>query len=287
MTSPDLEPLRLLINNAPVDDFCGLSRNEMHHLLYEPFSEHSPVQLRTDISDETLSALPFFRLAEEFLKIIQREGSITLTPLGALQRKVLHELYEHGFIFEELIERDIRKLTREHDAVAIHSMHLTVEITGLVRKAKGKLTLTKRGGSFLRADARQELFILILRSFVEEFNWGYNDRYTALSVGQLGWGFSVYLQQLFGDAPRPMQFYADKYATAFPALVDRFNEASPERIDDRFARCYCIRTFDRFLEWFGLVEIERRRMMEKADAIVRRTKTMVEVFEFPDRIEPG
>ncbi len=286
MTTPDLEPLRLLINNAPVDDFCGLSRNEMHHLLYEPFSEHSPVQLRTDISDEPLNTLPFFRLAEEFLKIIQREGSITLTPLGAVQRKIVRELYDHRFILDDFVERGITKLTREQDSIAIRSMHLTTEIAGLIRKAKGKLTLTKRGESLLHTDARRDLFLLILRSFVEKFNWGYNDRYTALPIGQLGWGFSLYLLQSFGDAPRPMRFYGDKYATAFPALVAQFQEASPDRVEKWFADCYCIRTFDRFLEWFGFVGIEKGRMIEKLDASVWRTKAMGEVFEFQVKAEP-
>lgn len=74
-------------NNTPVDDFLGLTPTEVHHLLYEAFGDKSPIQFRDDIDDETLDQIPLFRIVEEYLKIIQREKQIKLTPLGALQKK--------------------------------------------------------------------------------------------------------------------------------------------------------------------------------------------------------
>jgi len=109
MNQPDFEPARLLLNNAPLNDFCGLSPAEMHHLLYSAYGDKSPLGLRNDIENSTLNEIPFFRMTEEFLKIISREESIKLTPLGALPRKVLHELYNHKFIIEEIIEAGYSK----------------------------------------------------------------------------------------------------------------------------------------------------------------------------------
>ena len=100
---PDFEPVRLLLNNAPVDDFYGLSAAEIHHLLYDAYGDKSPLGLRSDIENSTLDEIPFFRMTEEFLKIISREESIKLTPLGALPRKTVHELYGHKLITEDII----------------------------------------------------------------------------------------------------------------------------------------------------------------------------------------
>jgi hypothetical protein len=117
MNHPDFEPVRLLLNNAPVDDFCGLSPTEMHHLLYDAYGDKSPLGLRIDIENSTLDDMPFFRLTEEFLRIISREESIKLTPLGALPRKTVHELYGHKLITEDIIEAGFSKLSREQNSL--------------------------------------------------------------------------------------------------------------------------------------------------------------------------
>jgi hypothetical protein len=75
----DIETNILLRNNTPLDDFLGLSPTEIHHLLYDTFSDKSPIQFRDDIDDKTLDQIPLFRIAEEFLKIIQRDKQIKLT----------------------------------------------------------------------------------------------------------------------------------------------------------------------------------------------------------------
>ena len=76
-----IETTILLQNNIPIDDFLGLTANEMHHLLYEPFGEKSPVQFQKDIDDKTLYKIPLFRIAEAYLKIIEWDKQIKLTPL--------------------------------------------------------------------------------------------------------------------------------------------------------------------------------------------------------------
>jgi hypothetical protein len=95
---PKFEPLRVLFDNTPLDDFCGMTLNEIRNLLYNPFDKTSPLKINSDIDDDTLNNIPFFRLTEELLKIVQREKHVKLTPLGALPKKVLHELYDHKFI---------------------------------------------------------------------------------------------------------------------------------------------------------------------------------------------
>ena len=87
MKRSDIEATILLRNNTPLDIFYGLTPNEMDHLMYDTFDDRSPIQFRPDISDATLDKIPFFRLAEAFVKIVQREKRMKLTPSGLFKEK--------------------------------------------------------------------------------------------------------------------------------------------------------------------------------------------------------
>lgn len=119
--SDDIEANILLRNNAPLEDFLGLSATEIHNLLFDTFGDKSPVQFREDIDDKTLDQIPIFRIVEEYLKIIQRDKQIKLTPLGALPKKVMVELYDKRFLLDEYIESGIIKLWKEDDCISIKS----------------------------------------------------------------------------------------------------------------------------------------------------------------------
>ena len=279
MKQQDLESIRLLVNNIPLDDFCGLTPNEVHSLLYDAFGGSSPLKIKGDISNQTLNSIPFFRLTEEFLKIIQRDRFIKLTPLGALPKKTLHELYNHRLIKEDVIEYGISKLTREIDSAALTSLHINTQLTGSIKKSNGKLALTKQGEKLLQPDKRHELFRLTLQTFTDKFNWSYNDGYSEHPIGQLGWGFSVYLLFQFGSQPQAAQFYADKYLKAFPMFLQYLPQdhiSTPQR---DFTSCYSIRTFDRFLEWFGFVDIEKQKStLHSGKSIIKRTDALAQAF---------
>lgn len=184
---PKFEPQRVLFDNTPLDDFCGMTLNEIHNLLYSPFDETSPLKINSDIDNDTLNNIPFFRLTEELLKIVQREKHVKLTPLGALPKKVLHELYDHKFIKERFIETGISTLNREHDAISIMTAHYAARISGILKKVKGNLLLTKSGLILLNTENRIDFFLKVLKSYTTQFNWATNDGYSDFQIGQFGW----------------------------------------------------------------------------------------------------
>ena len=285
MNPQNFEPAILLRNNTPLDDFCGLTPNEVHHLLYNPHGQDSPLHFCPDLEHSTLDRIPFFRLTEEFLRIVRRDKAITLTGLGALPRKYLHELYAHRFIPERHIDRNIIRLNRENDSVPLTSMHICTEQSGLMKKTKGKLRLTKEGERMLAEENRRELFQRVLMTFTLSFAWSNNDAWTERPLAQFGWGFSVYLLFRFGNQPRPVQFYADKYLQAFPTLIEWIppNEYSTPQND--FFHCYCVRTFSRFLEWFGCVTITPSEGVTPTQAAnVARTELLEKVLSLEARI---
>ncbi len=276
------DPESILFDNCPVDDFLGFTPTEINHLAYDTFGDKSPIHFCNDLDDNTLDQIPLFRIAEEYLKIMQRDNQIKLTPLGALPKKIMVELYDKKILPDEHIERGIIKLWREQDCISIRSARLTAELAGLVRKANGKLNLTKNGVKLLHPENRVNLFKKFFQTFTGKFDWGLNDRYPPSPIGQLAWAFSIYMLDRFGDQTNTSDYYADIYLTAFPAFLSIFDHTytTPER---QFNRCYGLRTFDRFLLWFGFVTVEKQDKYLSMDTDkFTRTDLLKRVFSFDE-----
>jgi hypothetical protein len=272
----------MLLNNRPVENFLGFTPIEMEYLLYDTFGEKSPLQFSNNLDDNTLNKIPLFCVVEEYLKIIQRDKQIKLTPLGALPRKVMVELYDKKILLDEDIESGITKLWKEQDCISIANARFTAELAGLVRKANGKLALTKKGAKLIQPENRIPLFKLFFQTFTDKLMWGSNDLYPDKTVGQLGWAFSVYMLKKFGEQAHAVDFYAEKYIKAFPNFITFFDQryTTPER---QCAHCYGIRTFDRFLLWFGFVTVERQKhYLHKEPDKFTRTDLVNKVFTFEE-----
>ncbi|MGD9562505.1 MAG: hypothetical protein AB7F88_09840 [Pyrinomonadaceae bacterium] len=267
-------------NSYPQADFEGLSSIEMGHLLYDPFEKYSPVKIKQEIPHDVLNKIGFFRLAEEFLRMLAREGSLKLTKAGAITRNVLAELYEHRFVADWVLDAGISRLRREDDSPVMRSLHVIVKISGLVRKTHGKLFLTKKGLGLIDTAKRTELFGLIFHTFTREFNWAYNDGYPDFPLCGQACGFSIYLLSRFGNEDKAFDFYSRRFLKAFPMSIDNFESTPYSSAEKMFSHCYQIRTFSRFLEWFSLVKpIERPARPSAPKPAVRKSELFDQVFE--------
>lgn len=268
----------LMKHHVPFNDFLGLTLNDMHGLIMIPLGEHSPIQLCEDLSDETLDQIPLFRIVEAYLHIIQRDKHIKLTPLGALPKKIMVELYEKKFLLDEFIEKGITKLWREQDCIAIMSARYAAEYAGLVRKANNKIALSKAGEKLLKSNNRTQIFKLFLQAYTGKFSWHNNDAYPYEIIGQFAWAFSVFMLDKFGDRPHKTVFYAEKYFKAFPLLVENYPVFGSSNFNFMHA-CYGIRTFERFFLWFGFVSVETQgEFFSIEDDTFKRTDLVKQVF---------
>lgn len=170
---------------------------------------------------------------------------IKLTPLGALPKKVIVELYDKRILLDEHIESGITKLWKEDDCIAIKSARQTTELAGLVRKVNGELTVTKAATKLLETNNRLQIFRQFFQAFTDKFLWSSNDGYPEQPIGQLGWAFSVIMLDKFGNQPQTVDFYADKYLKAFPNFITFFQH-DYSTVERQFYRCYGVRTFNRF-----------------------------------------
>ena len=274
-----LEAEVLLRNNSPIADFENLSPVNFHYILYDTYNKNSPVHFQKYINDETLDKVSLFRVAEHFIRIIDREKFIKLTPLGALPKKVMVELYDKKFIYDEFIESGITKLWNEQDCIAILSTKIVTEIAGITKKVNGRMTLTKKGTTFLKLENRQAFFELFISTFADKFNWGFNDYLPEKPIGQRGWTFTIYLLGKFGMSYQKESFYAEKYLKAFPDFLNEFEPDGLRPQKEQFVSCYGVRTFERFLAWFGIVETANEDKKHwNSELNIKATNILTKIF---------
>lgn len=267
-------------NTTPLPDFNGLTPVQMHQLLYRPLEPASVVRLRATVADEVLDQVPLLRLTEAFLRLLHRDGPLRLTPLGALPRKCLRELYAHGFIREEGLETGLFTLSREQDSLSITTVHQTTRLAGLARLVRGQLHLTKKGYQLLDPAHRPALWLLVLDTFTRRFAWASHDGYPAPVVGQLGWAYSVYLLALFGGQPHPVRFYAGHYQRAFPFVLAEFTSEEYFPAAEQLLHCYSCRTFGRGLNWLGLLDEEFRAVgQHQPDQLLMASALLTQLFD--------
>lgn len=275
----DIESIISDYNNTPDERLSGLTPVETNELIYNAFGESSPVKIKEKISDEILDKIPFLRITEELLKIIEREKFIKLTPLGALPKKVVVELYNHKQIPEFIIESGMYKLSKEADTISILTCRIVCELSGIVKKKLGKLTLTKKGENYLKNENRLELFKTIFKSFTSKFNWGYHDLFPQEPVAQYGSLFSIYLLLQFGNNELPSDFYSERYLRVFSKFISLFEESDFRSAFKQFNHCYQVRTFERFTDWFGFtISEEKTKLVEERNVL--SPKHLSEIFEF-------
>lgn len=252
----DFDSTFILMNNSPIEDFEGFSSADMNYLVYDAFSADSPFQIKKNIPDNILDQIPFLLHIEYLLHRINDLGELKLTAKGFLPTTLVKEIYDLGLIKDYSIEHGITKLYAETSSQPINLTRLITELAGFTKKRYNKLTLTKTWRDKLLKKKRQDIFIQTFSTFAQKFNWGYFDMYSSQATGTVGFAFSLYLLSKYGTNERQDSFYSEKYLKAFPSLIDLFKDDKwVTDINRSFNSCYSIRTFDRFLDYFNLINI--------------------------------
>ena len=243
-------------NNRGIPDFEGYSPAEMQYILYDTFGKNSPIQL-LELSEPDYSNIPILKQIKYLLKIIDEKGELRLTAKGFLPTKIVSNIYDQGFIKDEMIESGISKLYKETDSMSINLTRILSELSGIIKKRNKKLSLTKKGKKELNDN--RKLFENIITTFGTRFNWAYYDGYGDNQIGQLGFGFSLILISKYGMKKRDDLFYSKKYFSAFPMLIEQMGPLYFDSRQKGASDCYSLRTFDRFLDYFGVIKIESEK----------------------------
>ena len=264
-------------NSRGLPQFEGYSPHQMHFILYDPWNGESPLRLQR-LAEADYNSIPILNLVRHLGGIIAEEQELKLTAKGFLPVKVVADLYAQGFIKERYIESGLLKLYKEENSKSISLTRILIEISGIAKKRNNKLSITKTGKDALSDNFK--LLQLLLETFSTKFNWAYFDGYGDHKVGQVGWAFSLILLGKYGADVRMDEFYAAKYFTAFPTLKNSFTARPYSSVDEQSVGCYSLRTFEVFLDYFGLIQ---SREIKKRDDDVLVSKS--DLFEKLIRIQ--
>jgi predicted transcriptional regulator len=272
-----------LKNNQPVDEFEGRTPKEMYYILYNTFHPDSPFQFSSRIDNKVLKEIPILTMTSFFLKTVQESQPIKLTPKGNLPLKLVKSIYELGFFPSYFIDSGFSKIRSEKDDVYTHTMRLLCELAGLIKKQKGKLSLTAKGKKLIKEENLFVLFQEIFIAYTTKFNWPYNDRYGDHPIGQLGFAFSLELISKYGNELLPGKFYAQKYIKAFPMVLDHIEKPIYHTIEEEAVNCYVLRTFYFFLKMFGMVELtEKGKDRISAKLFIKKSPVLDQVIRFEE-----
>lgn len=243
-------------NHAKLDDFHGLSPDQMHRFLNFPFDSPQLVTFPAP-----LPAQPDAPIMTLFLLLADAIGEMGLkaTATGNLPRAFCREAAQAYFGEEEYRHWSrIGEVRTEPDFKELHVTRLVAELAGLVRKYKGKFILSRECRKILVESGPAGIYPRLFRAFAQKFNWGYQDHYPEIPFVQHSFLFSMYLLDKYGSEWKSSDFYEDCFLAAFPQLL---HEVPPLgaylSAEQQLRRCYSLRSLERFAEFFGLVEVER------------------------------
>ncbi|HEY3278661.1 MAG TPA: hypothetical protein VGJ94_18750 [Syntrophorhabdaceae bacterium] len=265
------------MNRAPLDDFAGLSAEQMYRFLHFPFSSTDLVTFSPRLIAPPVG--PMAVLLDTLLDAIG-EGGLKATATGSLPLNfVRHTALAYFSDEERKYQPGIRS---ETDFLDLHVTRLTSGLSGLIRKYRGRFSRTARCRKALDQGGMATIYPLLFRAFAEKYNWAFRDRYPDFRIIQQSFLFSLWLFHRFGDEWRSPSFYEDHFLRGFPAVLSEVPQEwdfiTPE---EAVRECYTRRCIEGFAVFLGLMEIEwEERGFPRRRFKVRKTGLLNDLVTF-------
>jgi len=243
-------------NREPDADFLGLSSEQMARLLYSPLEKNSDlVRLNRDISPELYKKAPIVRNAQIFLSALAEDEPLRTTAKGNLPVQFAKKLFDQ---IEDSRFKKYISFRSEEDSMKVLGLRHILKKGGWIKKEKKQIKLTRRGLQLLKDGFSEQHFYRLLDTYAIKFNWAFLDRYPAFRIIQDSWLFSLFLLHKEAKTYTEDTALARYFIKAFPEIameVDAFYSSE----FDYIARCFSLRFFERFCEYFGFVDTRREK----------------------------
>ncbi len=252
-------------------DWC--TSKQLNLLVEEPFGKGSPLKLK-ELTPAQYQAIPLLNQVQ-FLMNVLSTNAVRLTDNGQLPQELVDEIYDERFMAEVLLEDDFDPTEDGKDLLSVKIAQQILVHAGISQVKSGKLTLTKSGAKLL--EQHSTLLETVLNTYCSLLPWSQFDGFGDNEIGQYGYGFSLLLMSNYGQELRPQKFYSEKYFAAFPQLLTDGAESRFGSMENIYG-CYHTRTFDRFLDDFGLVEFHTEKQW-KVEKEVAKTPLFDELIK--------
>lgn len=227
----------------------------MHRLLNQPFN--SPELVRFPALLDAQPTAPILRLFGLLTEAIGEQG-LKPTAKGNLPRNFCREAAQVYWGEDAYQERTrFGNINREDDFYDLHITRLVAELSGLIRKYKGKFILSRDCRQLLAEGGLAAVYPRLFRAYVQQFNWAYRDGHVELPFIQQSFVFTLYLLTRYGNTSRPHTFYEEAFLKAFPIVLDDIPPSPIFSPEEELRRCYTWRALVDFTGFLGLAEVEK------------------------------
>jgi len=241
-------------NRALLDDFQGLSPEEMHRILDFPFDSPELVTYGPVVAgDAKAPILTLFGLLSETIG----EQGLKPTAIGNLPRNVCRDV-ALAYWGDEAYRKETRfaGINKEDDFSGLHVTRLVAGLSGMIRKSRGRFILSRECRRLLSDHGPAGIYPHLLHSYARDFNWAYRDRYPDLGFIQHSFLFTIYLLNMHGGEWLPEVFYEDAFLKAFPMVLSEVAPTPYFTPEQTVRSCYTYRTLVNFSVFLGLAEVE-------------------------------
>lgn len=253
-------------NNRGLAQFERYSPIEIEYLIHYPFEPNSPIALLKG-TDSDYDKIPILNQVKYLLNRINETKSIKLTQAGYLPTKLVRVTLDQNFLNLNDPERNFIA-NKELDSPFLHLTMNLMTISGLIKKQNGTISLPAKTKRIL--DNNEALFRKIFETFVLKYNWAYNTWGNEEKIGQLGFGFTLVLISKYGNIYRPYSFYAQKYFTAFPALLSSVNSLYGSSQEFAY-EIYRLRSFTSQNKYFNLFDVQDNEDWKNPKVLVKKS----------------
>ncbi|AAV82454.1 UNVERIFIED_ORG: SEC-C motif-containing protein [Idiomarina abyssalis] len=272
------------INTTPHKDFCGLAPGQVNNWLYAPFPELEGITINTPSDLSTSPVMRYLKLMLE--TALANGGQIKATAKGNLPAALVKEasafLPEFAVApFERAISISEFAGANEDKFNALHYCRVLAKIAGIFKLKSNKFHVSAWAKHQYQRAGLESFFPIMLETAVYKYNWGYFDLWENEIPLQHFWLFMLWRLQHHKSHER----LVDEMIQAFPDLLNELYEEEYMSDRDKLAVLIESRFIHRFLQFFGFVMVDPRRVIDgkRVAAQVTCLRSMHETFNF--RIE--
>jgi len=244
-------------NRRPQGDMGGLSPIDVRRLLSSDWEgEHGAIILNTELKEADLLEAEIFQNARILLSAVHRNDGIKATVKGNLSRdfvlKMVNEMnWPKGFV-DELWRYN--KVLNEFDVGPLHIIRLVLQLSSLLRLAKGSFRATRKAEQLLEIERSGVLYALLFRTYFRKFNLSYLSVMPEVPALQHTIAFSFYMLSKHANTWRKLETL-----TPFSVLPVVSAQIYESRRSDAgiYFNWIILERIIRPLETFGLIEVRK------------------------------
>jgi hypothetical protein len=237
-------------NAKALDDFLGLSPDQMHVIFYGSLEDIKPIlSFNPEFDKALLADVPVVTKATLLIRLLGEAGEAKETQNGFLPKKIVNALCEPHPLPGYSVQSEEYK-------PSVLALRHALTACGWIKKRNRKFSLTKKGQQIFENGFAQNDYITLLQYWLRRYAWSFEDRYPECPLIQQAAVFSLYILHQEARQLIPSTRVAQLFVRAFPMSLDIVrDEIFPERSpEDQLARILRLRLLERFAAYFGLVD---------------------------------